>query len=57
MSSTGAIDTIVEEITIEASAERVFEALTDPEQRAKWWGAKGRFETKHMESDLRPGGR
>lgn len=57
MSSTDAIDAIVEEITIKASAERIFEALTDPEQRAKWWGAKGRFETKHMESDLRPGGR
>lgn len=57
MSSTGAIDAIVEEITIKASAERVFEALTDPEQRSRWWGAKGRFETKYMESDLRPGGR
>lgn len=57
MSSAGAIDAIVEEITIKASAERVFEALTDPQQRAKWWGVKGRFETKHMESDLRPGGR
>ena len=56
MSSPGAIDAIVEEITITASAERIFEALTDPEQRAKWWGAKGRFETKHMDSDLRPGG-
>ena len=57
MSSTGAIDAIVEEITISASAERIFEALTDPSQRTKWWGLKGRFETKHMESDLRPGGR
>jgi uncharacterized protein YndB with AHSA1/START domain len=57
MSATGGIDAIVEEITIKASAERVFAALTDPEQRTKWWGAKGRFETKHMESDLRPGGR
>lgn len=57
MSSTGAIDAIVQEITISASAERIFEALTDPSQRTKWWGLKGRFETKHMESDLRPGGR
>jgi uncharacterized protein YndB with AHSA1/START domain len=23
----------------------------------KWWGAEGRFQTTHMESDLRPGGR
>ena len=57
MSSTGVIDAIVQEITISASAERIFEALTDPSQRTKWWGLKGRFETKHMESDLRPGGR
>lgn len=57
MSATGAIDAIGEEIVIKASAERVFDALADPEQRPKWWGMKGRFETKHMESDLRPGGR
>ena len=57
MSAGNTIDAIVEEITIEASAERVFEALTDPAQRVKWWGLKGRFETEHMESDLRAGGR
>lgn len=49
-------DTIVEEITIRASAERIFEALTDPQQRIRWWGAEGRFRATHMESDLRPGG-
>ena len=49
-------DVIVQEITIQAPAERVFEALTDPAQRVKWWGAEGRFQTTHMESDLRPGG-
>jgi uncharacterized protein YndB with AHSA1/START domain len=48
---------IVEEITIDASAERVFEALISPEERVKWWGAEGSFQTTHMESDLRPGGR
>ena len=57
MSATNTIDAIVEQITIKASAERIFEALTDPAQRAKWWGLKGRFETERMESDLRPGGR
>lgn len=57
MSSTGATDAIVEEITINAPAERIFEALTNPDQRAKWWGLKGRFDTTHAESDLRPGGR
>jgi uncharacterized protein YndB with AHSA1/START domain len=49
-------DTIIKEIIIRASAERIFEALTDPRQRVKWWGAKGKFQATHMESDLRPGG-
>ena len=57
MTATVASDTIVQEVTIKASAERVFEALTDPDQRMKWWGSRGRFQTTHMESDLRPGGR
>ena len=57
MSTTVADDTIVAEITIRAPAARIFEALTDPAQRIKWWGLKGRFETKDMESDLRVGGR
>jgi len=50
-------DTIVEEVTIRAPAERVFAALTDPEQRVRWWGAEGQYQATHMESDLRPGGR
>lgn len=50
-------DTIIEEITINAPAEWIFEALTNPAECMKWWGAEGRFETTHMESDLRPGGR
>jgi uncharacterized protein YndB with AHSA1/START domain len=50
-------DTIVKEIAIRASAERIFEALTNPEQRLKWWGAEGAYRGSHMESDLRPGGK
>src|SRR5260370_35518920 len=50
-------DTIVKEIIIKGSAERIFEALTNPDQRMKWWGAEGPFQTTEMESDLRPGGR
>jgi len=50
-------DAIVQEITIRAGAERIFAALTDPEERMKWWGAPGRFQVTHAESDLRPGGR
>ncbi|HEY1340435.1 MAG TPA: SRPBCC domain-containing protein [Bryobacteraceae bacterium] len=57
MNPTIANDTIVQEIVIQAPAERIFEALTDPAQRTKWWGAEGRFQTTDMESDLRPGGK
>jgi uncharacterized protein YndB with AHSA1/START domain len=57
MNTTLAADAIVQEITIKSTAARIFEALTVPEQRMKWWGAEGRFQTTHMESDLRPGGR
>ena len=57
MSPTRADDTIIEEITIKAPAERIFDALTNPEECMKWWGVKGQFETTHVESDLRPGGR
>jgi uncharacterized protein YndB with AHSA1/START domain len=57
MNPTIANDTIIQEIVIKASAERIFEALTNPAQRTKWWGAEGRFQTTHMESDLRPGGK
>jgi uncharacterized protein YndB with AHSA1/START domain len=56
MNTANANDTIVKEILINASAERIFEALVDPRQRVKWWGAAGRFQATHMESDLRPGG-
>src|SRR6266852_7338431 len=50
-------DMIIQEIAIKAPAERIFEALTNPDQRMKWWGSEGRFQTTHMQSDLRPGGR
>jgi uncharacterized protein YndB with AHSA1/START domain len=49
-------DAIVQEITIEAPAERVFEALTNPQQRMEWWASEGRFQVQQFESDLRPGG-
>ncbi len=57
MSPTSVSDTIVQEITIAGPAERVFEALTNPSQLVAWWRAEGRFETTHMECDLRPGGK
>ena len=57
MNPIRASDVIVQEITIKASAKRIFEALTDPGERVRWWGAEGRFQATHMESDLRPGGK
>ncbi len=56
MNTASADDVIVQEIAIKASAERVFDALTEPERRIQWWGREARFQAKHMESDLRPGG-
>jgi uncharacterized protein YndB with AHSA1/START domain len=57
MNPTHTSNTIVEEVQIRATAERVFEALTNPDQRVRWWTAGGRFQATHMLSDLRPGGR
>jgi uncharacterized protein YndB with AHSA1/START domain len=57
MNQSNLIEPIVKEVTIKAPAARVFDAITDPRQRVKWWGRPGRFEVTEMESDLRPGGR
>lgn len=57
MNPTSTSGSIVQEITITAPADRIFEALTNPEQLVKWWGVEGRFQATHMESDLRPSGR
>lgn len=57
MNPTATGDTIVQEITIKAPAERIFQALTDPRQLVQWWGAEGRFQTTEMQSDLHPGGK
>jgi len=50
-------DAIVQEITIKAPAERIFKALTDPNELLKWWGSEGKFQAVEVESDLRPGGK
>jgi len=49
-------DTIVQEISINASAERIFEALTNPAELLNWWGVEGKFQATHVECELRPGG-
>jgi uncharacterized protein YndB with AHSA1/START domain len=57
MNPTATSEPIVEEITIKGSADRVFEAIANPQERLKWWGAKGTYESTEMESDPRPGGK
>ena len=57
METETAGDAIVQEIEIKGTAERIFDALSNPHERMKWWGMEGRFQLKSFESDLRPGGR
>ena len=40
---------------IDAPRELVFQAWTDPEQIARWWGPRG-FVTVEHDMDIRPGG-
>lgn len=47
---------IIKEISINAPAERIFDAIADPKQRVKWWGIEGKFQVTEMESDLHVGG-
>jgi uncharacterized protein YndB with AHSA1/START domain len=49
-------DAVVGEILIAAPPERIFQALTDPEQLMQWWGQQGMFLSKHWSTDLRVGG-
>ena len=53
MNPADASDTIVQEITIKAPAECIFEALTNPDQHLKWWGAEGQYRGTQVDSDLR----
>ncbi len=50
-------DAIVQEIAIKGSAERIFDALTNPAELVKWWGVPGWFQATAVDSDLRPGGK
>lgn len=49
-------DRIVQEVIIKATAERIFAALTRPEELLQWWGAEGKFQIVSAECDLQPGG-
>jgi uncharacterized protein YndB with AHSA1/START domain len=48
---------IVQQVTIQAPAARIFKALTDPAELLKWWATEGKFQVVEVESDLRPGGK
>jgi uncharacterized protein YndB with AHSA1/START domain len=48
---------VLAEIFIAAPPERVFEALTDPQQMQEWWGEKGLYRVTENKCDLRPGGK
>ena len=50
-------DKIVQEVVIKAPAERIFRALTKPDELLKWWRAEGRFKVLTAECDLQPGGK
>jgi len=49
-------DAIVSEVDINAPADRVFQALTDPKQLMQWWNAD-ECTTEFFEMDARRGGR
>jgi uncharacterized protein YndB with AHSA1/START domain/uncharacterized protein YciI len=48
--------TILATVDIGASPERVFRALTTPEELIRWWGADEVYRTTEWTADLRPGG-
>ena len=50
-------DSVVCETDIAAPPERVFAALTDPQQLLLWWGKEPSAELSVFEMDARPGGR
>jgi uncharacterized protein YndB with AHSA1/START domain len=50
-------DTITGEIFIAAPPARVFEAITDPVQMPKWWGARDQYHLTESKADLRVGGK
>jgi len=49
-------DAISLEVQIAAPPDRVFQALTDPNQLMQWWGQKGLYHHTKWTADVRPGG-
>jgi uncharacterized protein YndB with AHSA1/START domain len=50
-------DAVVAEVFIAAPPERVFQAITDPNQMPLWWGQQGLYRVTAWKADLRPGGK
>jgi uncharacterized protein YndB with AHSA1/START domain len=50
-------DAVVAEIFIAAPPERVFQAISDPNQTAQWWGQKGMYRITGGHADVRAGGK
>src|SRR3984885_13423764 len=48
---------VVAEVFIAAPPERVFQAITDPQQMPQWWGQSGMYRVTEWQADLRPGGK
>jgi uncharacterized protein YndB with AHSA1/START domain len=49
-------DAIISEVDIKAPAQRVFQALTDPQQLLRWWTSE-ECPTEYFEIEARPGGK
>src|SRR6266851_7504792 len=50
-------DVVVAEISIAAPRERVFQAITDPQQAVRWWGQEGKYRLSEFQMDVRVGGK
>ncbi len=57
MQETDPSTTIFKEIVINASPQKIFDALTEPEQLVQWWGDEEMYRCTQMECDLRVGGK
>lgn len=50
-------DVLVGEIFIAAPRERIFQALTDPQQAVRWWGQGEHYQMNEFQMDVRVGGK
>lgn len=50
-------EVVIAEVFIAAPRERVFEAITDPAQAARWWGPGDRYRMTDIQMEMRPGGK